>query len=185
MLSWNHARILGLVLVLAVGCNGNSLFAPDASWKEFRHENGRFTVLFPGTPKEDTQSAPTAIGPIAVHFFTVESPEGMMAVAYSDFPAELIRRGNVDKMLDGARDGAVANVGGKLVEEKKAGLWDAPGRELLVKVKDSAFCRCRLYLVKNRLYQVHVLGNRERVESPEADKFFNSFEFHREGQPAR
>src|SRR5439155_3293297 len=136
----------------------------------------------PGSPRSQNLSVPTAIGAVTANMVVLDSSDGAVGVMYADYPWTLIQQGNVDKMLDGARDGAVANVNGRLVEEKPISLLDAPGREYLIQIKETAFCRSRIYLVKNRLYIVQALGSKKRVQSKEAEKFLNSFEFQKDNQ---
>ena len=75
-----------------------------------------------------------------------------------------------------ARDGSVANVGGKLVSERHITLEGFPGRELTVSVHaegQSIEMLQRLYVVKERLYQqivVYPVG-----QTPEAARFFDGF----------
>jgi hypothetical protein len=176
---WSRCRwgSVAVIFILALGCAPKPPFGGNAPWQEFTSAEGRLSVEFPGSPSTQTISAPTAIGAITAHCFTMEFSDGSFAVAYSDFPSELVQRADVNKMLDGARDGAVANVKGRLVEQSKTSLRNAPGREFLIQINDSAYCRTRIYLAGNRLYQIQVLGNKDQVRSGAADKFLGSFDF--------
>jgi hypothetical protein len=171
---------VGLVVACVAGCQQQD----DVSWREFSSAEGRFTAKFPGTPTEETHSVSTPIGDIAFHVFGKETRQGAFAVAYSDFPLSLVQNADVSRMLDGGRDGAVANVKGRLEKESKIKQNGAPGRELLIYIKDTVYCRCQVFLARNRLYQVHVLGTKEQVQSQEATKFFNLFDFYSEGRVA-
>ena len=177
-----RSALVGLVLLFVGGCGPKTSIWQNSSWQEFRSTEGRFTALFPGSPRSQNLSVPTAIGAVTANMVLLDSSDGAVGVMYADYPWTLIQQGNVDKMLDGARDGAVANVNGRLVEEKPISLLDAPGREYLIQIKETAFCRSRIYLVKNRLYIVQALGSKERVQSKEAEKFLNSFEFQKDNQ---
>jgi hypothetical protein len=169
---------VGLTAFLFSGCA--KLFGPpqNYSWENFTSKQGKFSVTFYGTPTESTLTVQTAVGPITATTFTVESSKGAQCVAYSDFPVSLVQQGNLARMFDGARDGAIANVGGSLVEETKISLLGARGREFLVKIKNDVFGRNRFYLVKNRLYHLQVMGDRKYVDSKTAEIFLDSFVFH-------
>jgi hypothetical protein len=81
-----------------------------------------------------------------------------------------------DARLDRARDDAVKAADATLVSEKKIKLGDVPGRDLVLQLPDNkGFVRSRLYLAKNRLFQVVVTGDRQQVTGPEADKYLNTF----------
>ena len=79
-------------------------------------------------------------------------------------------------MYDSSRDGAVANMEGKLVSEKNVKLGKHPGREIRINVAEGKrLFRVRVYLVEQRLYQVVVFGTPETATSKDADKFLDSF----------
>ena len=52
------------------------------------------------------------------------------AVAYADYPAQLINSTDPQKILDGARNGAVTNVKGRLVSETSIDFHGLPAREV-------------------------------------------------------
>ena len=181
----SRSAIVGLVLIFVGGCGQKAPIWQNATWQEFRSGEGRFTALFPGTPQPKTQTVFTAIGNVTAFMYMVDSSDGAVGVMYADYPPALVQQGDVTKMLDGARDGAIANVKGKLVEESRSSLQGAPGREYLIQIKESAFCRSRIYLVKNRLYIVQALGSKQQVQSREAERFLDSFEFEKDDPPAQ
>ena len=81
----------------------------------------------------------------------------------------------MDKRLDQARDGAIASVGGKKRSEEKIKLKGHPGREIVIEKDSEVVVRMRIYLVKNRLYQVMVLGNGPVFPAKDAGFFLDSF----------
>jgi hypothetical protein len=171
--------VVGCLLLVVAGC-GQAKVWEDDSWAEFRSDEGRFTVLLPGKPSPQTESATTPVGPVTIHLFVVESKDGAVAVGYADYPKDLVRPGSIDRLLDSARDHAVVGLSGQLLEEQRIGLWSAAGRGLLIRSKDGVFCRSRIYLAGNRLYVIRAFGSRSNVESPVATRFLNSFEFDRD-----
>jgi hypothetical protein len=153
------------------------LAADDANTKpgDFAPKGGRFTVQMPGQPKEQTNKVNTAIGPIDVHLFvSAPDPNTAYIVGYSDYPEEMIKKSDSQKILDGARDGAVKNVNGKLDSEKKITIDGHPGRDFSIATEHFEG-RDRIYLVNNRLYQVMMVGSRDFVTSKDAEKFLDSF----------
>jgi hypothetical protein len=160
---------LGALMLLLGGCQ-------RATWREFSSKEGRFSVLVPGTLSEQTQNLTTQAGAIDLHFFVVEQDGFQYLVSYNDYPDAMVREANADKVLDGARDGVVANVQGRLLNEAKVWLADYPGRELRIKIPEGRQAmRTRLYFVGNRLYQVGVLSAEDGAAAEEIGKFLNSF----------
>ena len=156
-------------MLLVAGCQ-------RVTWKEFSSKEGRFSVLVPGTPSEQTQNLDTGVGAIDLHFFIVEQDGFQYLVSYNDYPDAMVREADADKVLDGARDGVVANVQGRLLNEVKVWLADYPGRELRIRIPEGRqTMRTRLYFVGNRLYQVGVLSAEDSAAADEISKFLNSF----------
>jgi hypothetical protein len=167
-----QSALVGLALVLVGGCQ-----KANAPWQKISSPEGRFTALFRGTPSRQTESAPTPIGSLEFYHYSIETSDGAHSVAYCDFPASLVQNGNLSRMLDGAREGALSKVQGQLLKETKISLNGCRGREFLIKIKEDAFCRAQIFLARNRMYVVQFLGNRQRVDSKDAEKFFDAFDF--------
>jgi hypothetical protein len=149
----------------------------QAEWKPFTPQDGSFTVLFPAAPTEHKKSIKVADGTVEAVLFEVLVPasDGKFLVGYSEFPEASIKPGTEDKRLDNARDGAVAATKGTLMGQKILLLDGYPGRELDIKIDAKTKVKVRLYAVKNRLYQLVVLGNDDLVGSKESEKFLASF----------
>lgn len=153
-----------------------SVYADDPSdWKEFASKEGRFQVLMPGTPKESKHDTESDFGKSVLHMNAMQAGKTMYAANYSDFPAE-VKKVPLKQVYDSSQDGAVANLKGKLVSEKDIKISDYPGREILIDFAGGKrLFRARVYLVRQRLYQVVVFGTKEAATSKEADKFLDSF----------
>ena len=159
----------GMLILVLSGCQ-------RVTWKEFSSKEGRFSVLVPGTPSEQTQKLDTGVGAIDLHFFVAEQDGFQYLVSYNDYPDAMVREADADKVLDGARDGVVANVQGRLLNEVKVWLANYPGRELRIRIPEGRQAmRTRLYFVGNRLYQVGVLSAEDGAAADEVSKFLNSF----------
>jgi hypothetical protein len=158
-----------------------------AEWKEFTPTDGSFTIQFPGTPTEFKKSVKLSSGTAEVVLFEMALPggDGRLAVGFTEFPEGSIKPGTEDKRLDNARDGAVASTKGTLVKQKILLLNNCPGRELLIKIDADTKAVVRLFAVKNRLYQMVVIGSGQRRALLEAAKFLASFKLVRERAVAR
>lgn len=150
---------------------------PGGAWVDFESKEGRFTAQFPMSPQTETMPTPTAIGNIDQKMFTVTKGDAYYAVAIADYPEELVKQGDTAGMLDGARDGAVANVSGKLAKEEQIEVEGYPGRKIQVIATvqgvslelDAVLC-----LAGNRLYQSIVARPSGSVPDAEVERFINS-----------
>jgi hypothetical protein len=164
------------LLFFTVGSNPTHADDPR-EWKEFASKEGRFKVLMPGTPKKDKAETESDFGKGVLHMNTAQAGKTIYGANYCDFPAK-IRKVPLKQVLDSSRDGAVANLEGKLVSEKdvRLGKQRVPGREIQIDVAGGKrLFRARVYLVEQRLYQVVVFGTKEAATSKETDKFLDSF----------
>lgn len=130
----------------------------------------------PGTPAKVTHRMDTPAGPIDIQVFTLDQNRFTYIISYSDYPEQILQGKNQDNILDGARDGAVAHVQGKLWGEHRTALGQYPGRELTIEVPDGQhLVLMRMYLVKKRLYQVGVATRKAEASSSNVTKFLESF----------
>ena len=120
--------------------------------KEFKSTEGGFTVLFPGTPKLEEQTANTGIGPIKTHLAILETASSVYYVSYVDLPAGLETPEEIKQGLDSSRDQAIAG-GHRLINETEVTVAGVGGRELLME-KNGLIIRARFFYLKQRLYQL-------------------------------
>ena len=161
---------LSLTLPLLLGAVQEDL---PPNWKVVESTAGRFTVSMPETYTEKKQPVKTAKDTLEVVMLVAEGRnDALFVVSYSDYPAADLKTGGVEKRLDYARDGAVSSARGKLRSEKPIMLDANPGRDIVIEKDGEIVVRTRIYLVKNRLYQVMTLGN---VPAKECATFLESF----------
>jgi hypothetical protein len=164
---------IGLVVVAAIVPSLGAVDPP--AWKEFVSKEGNFKILMPGTPKQEKIETESDFGKGVLYMNSLAAAGTMYAANYCDFPAD-VKKVPLKQVLDSSRDGAIANMEGKLAKEKDIKLGDHPGREVLIDVSGSKrLFRARVYLVDQRLYQVVVFGTKEAAMSREADKYLDSF----------
>ena len=164
------------VAVLIVAMRAISGVADEPTeWKEFASKDGRFTVLMVGTPKQYKLDTESDFGKGVLNMNSIQLGKTMYAANYCDFPAE-IKKAGLKQVYDSSRDGAAANLEGKLASEKDLKLGEHPGREIQIAVQGGKrLFRARVYLIDQRLYQVVVFGTKEAATSKDADKFLDSF----------
>ncbi|HAA31297.1 MAG TPA: hypothetical protein DCE56_30785 [Cyanobacteria bacterium UBA8553] len=189
----HHQRwALGLAVALLVG--GYPIPKPvqanppvqtaQSIWKPFSSTQGRFTVLMPGTPRHLTLSVNTQdAGIVNLNMFLVERNQESViyGVGYNDYPISYIQQLNQKKLIEHAldlgRDAAIRGSQGSLQSERRISLGGYPGREIRYTRPGGKITITRMYLVKQRLYQVTVetTQQKQRYLSKSIEGFLNSF----------
>lgn len=144
-----------------------------SKWQEFIQTQGKFTVLMPGVPTEQTDILETPAGNLEFKEFVTERPTSKFVVAYSDYAATA-QLGNPQAVLANVRDSLVKRIGGRLLSERPTGLNIYPGTEIKLEVSAQTLT-LRLFLVERRLYIVGAGQQNPGEPSEEIAKFFNSF----------
>lgn len=139
------------------------------AWKEFSSAEGRFSILFPGTPKSLTTTENSKLGPVDMRMFYLETSAANYMVAFADIPVNPTSPDEVKILLDGGRNRLLANKQRRLISESEITIGDHLGRELIVEDVDG-ITKARYYLVKQRLYQVFIVMPDDRNASPEIIK---------------
>lgn len=171
-------KVIGFVVGFAVVYGAIHLIRGGdklQAFESYRSEEGRFTVLLPGEPTRSTQTLNTPAGKIDLVMFQAGSKKSGFVVGYCDYPQEVIDESEPAKMLDGARDGAVKNVGGELIDETELDFHGYAGREVEIEVPGKATIRTRLILIDNRLYQIMVVSASAEILEEKGTEFFDSF----------
>lgn len=168
------SRVLPLVLVFTAGP------AAAQEWQETKSTEGHFQVLMPGEAQYQSQDVDTEVGKIKLHVFAVATSGGAAAylVMYEDYPAEDVKKTGAETILNNARDGALKGIRGKITKETKIRYGSHPGLEFSLSgtSNDTAVhCVWRLYLVRDRMYQLGVVGIKQPAPPEMIDKFFASF----------
>jgi hypothetical protein len=117
-------RTFNVMLLFAIGVPfGHAADQPE--WKEFASKEGRFKVLMPGTPKQNSLDTESNLGKGVLHMNAMEADKTMYGANYCDFPAE-VKKIPLKQVYDSSRDGAIANMEGKLANEKDIKLGGHP-----------------------------------------------------------
>lgn len=168
--------VLAVSLALAAACGGLG----KTEFKEFKSDAGKFTVNAPdGKMTETSQNVATAAGSIQLTMYQSTAGNNTYMAGYSDFPEALIKQVSVDKLLDGARDGAVANVNGKLISDTKIERDGNTGKEIVLEAKapngQEATAKAHYFLINNRLYQAMAIVPKGQTGGAEVDDYLKSF----------
>jgi hypothetical protein len=165
------------VVILSRGAGSGSLNAANTGggqgFREFVSPAGKFRVLMPGTPSQKSQR----IGPVSLTMYTLKTPGGAYMVGFCDVPIPMNEPDwKTQQRLDGARNGAVGNVGGVLRKDTRIRLHGRePGREIEANLPGGrGVIRARFYVADRRMYQVMVVGTPAWVNSADATRFLDS-----------
>src|SRR3954447_19585632 len=102
---------VALVVALAMPLQAGE--AQEPGWKEFQSKEGGFSVLMPGTPVAQEQSADSRIGPIRSRLFAVDRQVSGFMAGYDHYP-EAVLKEDSKQLIDGKRDAIVASMRGRL-----------------------------------------------------------------------
>lgn len=162
------AAVLLTVLALLTGCT-STVTEQDTlqADKPLSTYNGPdFSILFPGEPDQTTKTVSTAAGDQQLVFYTVVSKDAAISVAVTTYPA------GVPVNLDGAVDGAAANIGGTVLSSEQITVGGAEGREGRIGssrdgVNVAVFFR--MLLTGQRLVQVQQVVTGADLDTPPAN----------------
>ena len=173
-------RLLGLLLITLLLCSFTT-----ADWFTLQNTEGNFKLNFPREPKQSDQTVETAIGPLKINMFTYEvdkykDDNAAYMMMYSDYPDTLVNSEFKDEIIEvffkNAVAGAVANVNGKLISQKKINYKGYPGRSAKLTIEGGkGIVNAQMILVKNRSYMLQVMTEAKHDNNPAINKFFSSF----------
>ena len=159
-----------------------------AEWQKL--ETDTFTAELPGKAAMKEGEESTAAGKVKTLTWSAQTPGAFFAVSVADYPAGMMSKAIPSKVLEGARDGAMANVGGK-IEKDFAVFLDSdtpkkkwPGREFDGTTEAGIKMGARLFLVGDRLYQMICVSPTAAYNETDFKKFADSFKLKAE-KPAK
>ncbi len=166
-------------LILTVAVAFSSLGCQLKNWQGFS-EHG-FTVTMPGTPKRGQQVS--SAGDITAPTYIVEFRDEVYTVSYNDYtPSDVEKMSDTEKLLEGARNGAVASLNGTLIEEHKITLGGYAGREFTAEsAEKDATVTYRIYWAPPCLYIVIYTRRHGAPLSKDGQKFLDSFHLKSDG----
>jgi len=151
-------------------------------WTKYKSEDLAFTAIFPKEPKRTVQKVDTAVGELDMHMImhapTEADDNAVYSVIRSDYPEEQFKDADADynnNVLDGAVDGAVKNVQGKLIYDNKVKFNGYSGRSIKIEMQ-GGFIYINAYLVENSMFITQVICLTGKDKNASIERFLNSFE---------
>jgi hypothetical protein len=158
-------------------------FAGCGAPQEFKSEAGRFSIVAPVELKEQIMPVDFPFGKIEFHMFMGRAPDAEYLVSYGDFPNTQLLADS-ERVIDSRRDDEIRTLKGKLGCETRIAVDGNPGREISFDGTDPSgtlvSAKTRLFLVRNRLYQIYVGAGRGNLPTDSADAFLQSFKLLKE-----
>ena len=143
------------------------------TWSEYRPAGAGFALEMPGQWTTDVTNIDTAVGTVKGYSATVEAGgRGYMSM-YIPYPPDQVHSRPIEGMLDGARDGAVANVHGHLRSEERITVNNHPGRQIVIDTKDMVLVQ-RFFVLDATLVQAIVGGHAGVENEPDTIRFLQS-----------
>ena len=150
------------------------------SWYKYTAEDDSYTVFFPGQPEEENLSADTSLGKLnaLLVFYQYPEKQRFFSVSSIKYPVDSSQY-NIEKGLNGARDGAAINSNSIIISEKKISYQGFPGREIILqsKVKPNLRLLLRIFIDPSgpTLYSLQIVAEDGNLDFPEAKAFLDSF----------
>ena len=152
---------------------------PASQWKYFASEEGRFRVLFPGSPQETNLIINTTATNITMPcFFVWADRQTEYAVNYGDYPKAL-KKSSPKEQFDLSQAG-MAEKFGNVLTQRDYSFENFPARDFkfVVGGKGNFSGNVRLILVDERLYQIMVIFLTKNPHEDDFKTFFDSLSLH-------
>jgi hypothetical protein len=144
------------------------------TWVELRQDDIGYRVEMPGKWKTQVNDLKTDVGPVKLIMAIVDAGNRAYIAGHSTYPEEAVRARPVAAVLDNARDGAAANVKGKVRTERPVTIGNLEGREVIIDAPNSAIVMVRYMLLKNTLVQALIAATKDAEKDPATTRFLES-----------
>jgi hypothetical protein len=165
-------RALGVALFVVLASAASPALAQ--TWTEFRPQGADYAIEMPGEWKLTTETINTPLGPLKANMAGVSLDQRAFMTMWIAYPEEAIRNRPVETMLDGARDGAVANVKGTLRNEARIIVSNLPAREIIIDAPNNLVVIQRYFVLRNMLIQAVTAGMRGVETQADTRRFLDS-----------
>jgi hypothetical protein len=171
---WRESRkiLCALHIIVTIGFASIATYANAETWAEYRPDGIGYSVQMPGAWAVTIKDIPTAVGIVKTPMAIVALGSVVYITAYSPYPPEKLRGKPVTSMLDGARNGVVAN--GTLRSEEQIIVSTLPGRQIIVETTKHLVLVHRFFIKDNVLVQATVVGPEGTEGQPNTKRFLES-----------
>jgi hypothetical protein len=142
------------------------------TWRAFTPEGVGYSIDMPGEWILKTEDVRARGGTMKITVATVRAGRNAYITIHSRHPEAGVLP--AAQVLDGARDGAVSNVKGKLRKEEAILVSDLPGREFIIDAPNGLVAMSRIFLLDNKLVQAMAAGPVMVLAEPDTRRFLDS-----------
>jgi hypothetical protein len=126
---------------------------PD--WKTYTYSPEGFSALFPSAPDVSKRNIETDAGTVELRSYTSADGDVALMIGVCDYGSQAAGK-DPNALLQGAKNGALANANALLVSEKQIALSTYPGLQFDAE-SDQVRFTARIYIVGSTLYQAMVV----------------------------
>lgn len=158
---------------------------PPKAKLPFYSKEGGFSIVFPGTPTERKHTSTSEIGQIELTQYIYGKDDTHAWVAsFSDYPERMIQLGNKEQLLKGIKYRILEDLRAQTLTEEKIKLDDKhDGLSFVAKAKKKDLnITYKIFLVKNRVYQLSMYSSIAPIETQDSTDFFGSFKLVEENK---
>jgi hypothetical protein len=164
------SKIRSILLVFSVPLAAFP-FAAAQEWHTYSYPADGFSINAPAQPVASMQDVSGKAGTVEMHNYLLDM--GTAAFYASTSNDAMLPNSDPEEALKGAEQGAVSNLHGRLLSEKRIALGTYPGVEMEAD-SDNAHFTARIYVVRSRLYLTLVVSAPGKPY-PDAARFLDSF----------
>jgi hypothetical protein len=149
----------------------------QGDWKEYVSTDAGFSVLMPGTPTEQTLSAPGPQGTVNTRVWLLENAGARYVVTLIQSPTPMDLKA-IEKDSTSFKAGFEASSHCKILSEKKMPFAGGLGFEFELQMANLGRVKSRVYLQKQNAFSL-VVGPPGAVSTDSMNRFFDSFKLIR------
>jgi hypothetical protein len=144
----------------------------NGGWASFVSEEGRFSVLMPDIPTDQTETVDSTHGPYTTHLFVVKDTTSVYLIGWVDYAPSFAFDKKAE--LEANRDNFVKGISAKLITTRPTIIDGYSAIEFTAETADRVF-KSRVYMVGRRPYQIVIGSPKGLDDSANVNRFFNSF----------
>jgi hypothetical protein len=163
-----------VLAVLLAGCF-NTL-----DWRDFKSEEGHYSIILPGKANHDKHVLHTPAGDVTMQMDSTSAGDALFGVGYAEYPPDYLAKVPTGLILDQTRDALLRNIGARSFSEAPLRDEKLKGRSLHAEGRSGdrvLALDAHLVFAGGRYYQVIVVGDAGpgRINREALDTYFNSF----------
>jgi hypothetical protein len=148
--------------------------AAAQTWVEHRPPGVGFALDMPSGWNAKVDDVKHEVGNLKAYIVTVGAGGLYYLSMYVRFPPDRVRGVSLKSMLDGARNGAVANVHGRLRSEEQVTVGKFTGRQIIIDGPNNIVGVQKFFMLDATLVQAVVVGLAGVDTDPNAKRFLQS-----------